>query len=152
MSPTDHVRCSVKRKLLPLLPLAARRATLKAVVAVQGCFRTSVAQIGIPLRLRRPLPPPPTFFCAHRFWLSYKPWVPPGGNGERGGAYIKQGRGLSPFPQGVRQCTIYSLYHARSGSGSTTVSASPLLLQSRRSQPLRIIPLLEAIFIRFRGP
>jgi hypothetical protein len=33
--------------------------------------------------------------------------LPPGGSGERAGDYIKQGLGLSPLPQGERQCTIY---------------------------------------------
>ena len=59
--------------------------------------------------------------------------LPPGGSGERAGDYIKQGLGLSPLPPGERQRTIYSLYHARSGSDSlhglgfsTVESISPL--------------------------
>src|SRR5215471_13901029 len=59
--------------------------------------------------------------------------LPPGGSGERAGDFIKQGLGLSPLPQGERQRTIYSLYHARSGSHTLTASASPLSSQSRRS-------------------
>jgi len=52
---------------------------------------------------------------------------------------MKQGLGLSPLPPGERQRTIYSLYHARSGSDRRSVSASPLFSQSRHSQPFRII-------------
>src|ERR1700758_2337061 len=59
--------------------------------------------------------------------------LPPGGSGERARDYIKQGLGLSPLPQEERQRTIYSLYHARSGSHTLTASASPLSNQSRRS-------------------
>jgi hypothetical protein len=33
-------------------------------------------------------------------------------------SFREQGLGLSPLPQGKRQRTIYSLYHARSGSDS----------------------------------
>src|SRR6266700_3217764 len=76
----------------------------------------------------------------------------PGGTGERAGDYIKQGLGLSPLPQGKRQRTIYSLYHARSGSDNLTASAAPLLNQSRRSEPSWIMALLWTIFIGFRGP
>src|SRR6201997_1677163 len=76
----------------------------------------------------------------------------PGGSGERAGDYIKQGLGLSPLPQGNRQRTIYSLYHARSGSDNLTASAAPLLNQSRRSEPSWIMALLCTIFIGFRGP
>jgi len=65
-----------------------------------------------------------------------------GGSGERAGDYIKQGLGLSPLPQGERQRTIYSLYHARSGSDNLTASAAPLLNQSRRSEPSGIMPRL----------
>src|ERR1700751_3281873 len=76
----------------------------------------------------------------------------PGGSGERAGDYIKQGLGLSPLPQGKKQRTIYSLYHARSGSDNLTASAAPLLNQSRRSEPSWIMALLCTIFIGFRGP
>ena len=78
--------------------------------------------------------------------------LPPGGSGERARDYIKQGLGLSTLPQGERQRTIYSLYHARSGLDSCTVSASPLCAQSRRSEPSWIMAQLWKIFIRFRGP
>src|SRR5499425_1272875 len=70
--------------------------------------------------------------------------LPAGGSGERAGDFIKQGLGLSPLPQGERQRTIYSLYHARSGSDRRSVSASPLITRSRQlptipdyCQPLR---------------
>ena len=50
----------------------------------------------------------------------------------------------APLPQGERQRTIYSLYHARSGSDRRSVLASPLITQSRQlptipdyCQPLR---------------
>src|SRR5258707_2476378 len=78
--------------------------------------------------------------------------LPPGGSGERAGDYIKQGLGLSPLPQEERQRTIYSLYHARSGSDNLTASAAPLLNQSRRSEPSGIMPRLLPIFMWFRGP
>src|SRR5215471_17766560 len=78
--------------------------------------------------------------------------LPPGGSGERARDYIKQGLGLSTLPQGERQRTIYSLYHARSGLDSCTVSASPLCAQSRRSEPSWIMAQFWKIFIRFRGP
>src|SRR5215469_15645563 len=58
--------------------------------------------------------------------------LPPGGSGERAGDFIKQGLAVSPLPQGERQRTIYSLYHARSGSDRRSVSASPLITQSRQ--------------------
>src|SRR5215472_1711909 len=70
--------------------------------------------------------------------------LPPGGSGERAGDYIKQGLGLSSLPQRERQRTIYSLYHASSGSDRRSVSVSPLITQSRQlptipdyCQPLR---------------
>src|ERR1019366_8139218 len=46
---------------------------------------------------------------------------------------------------------IYSLYHARSGSDRRSASASPLITQSRHSQPFWIIVKLSAIFMRLRG-
>jgi len=48
---------------------------------------------------------------------------------------MKQGLGLSPLPQGERQRAIYSLYQARSGLDRSTVLVSPLITQSRRSEP-----------------
>src|SRR5215831_17478402 len=62
--------------------------------------------------------------------------LPPGGSGERAADFIKQGLGLSPLPQGERPRTIYSLYHARSGSHTLTASASPL---SKSISPLPAI-------------
>src|SRR5499433_3530296 len=66
--------------------------------------------------------------------------LPPGGSGERAADFIKQGLGLSPLPQGERPRTIYSLYHARSGSHTLTASASPLSNQSRRSSHCGVLP------------
>src|SRR5262249_55350368 len=66
--------------------------------------------------------------------------LPPGGSGERAADFIKQGLGLSPLPQGERPRTIYSLYHARSGSHALTASASPLSNQSRRSSHCGVLP------------
>jgi len=65
---------------------------------------------------------------------------------------MKQGLGLSPLPQRKRQRTIYSLYHARSGSDNLTASAAPLFNQSRRSEPARIMAWPQTIFMGFRGP
>ena len=108
------------RQPLQLLRVASEPASLKLVCVVDFDVSHNYSQLlfvdvnsGYPIR--------------HR--------LPPGGSGERAGDYIKQGLGLSPLPPGERQRTIYSLYHARSGSDSYTASASPLLNQSRRSQP-----------------
>src|SRR5262250_225765 len=57
----------------PLPRLAVRSATGKVVVTARGCFRTSVAQTGIPHRLRRQPQPRPASFYVHRFRLSYTP-------------------------------------------------------------------------------
>lgn len=65
--------------------------------------------------------------------------LPPARSGERAEDYTKQGLGLSPLPQGDRHRTIYSLYHARSGSDSHTALPSPLLNRSRRPEPSWII-------------
>src|SRR5712664_2671691 len=64
--------------------------------------------------------------------------LPPGGSGERAGDTLSRVSGYRRS-HGERQRTIYSLYHARSGSDRRSVSASPLITQSRHSQPLRII-------------
>src|SRR5262252_8743254 len=56
----------------PLPRFAARSAIPPAVATVRGCFRTSVAQIGIALPLRcQPLLQPASFYV-HRFPLSYR--------------------------------------------------------------------------------
>jgi hypothetical protein len=108
------------RQPLQLLRVASVPASLKLVLVVDFDVSHNYGQLlfmdinsGYPIR--------------HR--------LPPGGSGERAGDFIKQGLGLSPLPQGKRQRTIYSLYHARSGSDNLTASAAPLLNQSRRSQP-----------------
>src|SRR5215469_9953204 len=51
---------------------------------------------------------------------------PPGGSGEHAGTCISQGRGLSPFPQGERQRSIYSLDWARSRSNTYSASTAPM--------------------------
>jgi hypothetical protein len=57
------------------------------------------------------------------------------GAGKRASRYIKQGRGLSPLPEGETTTPNYSLNDARSGSDNTTASTYPL---RRRSHPLRV--------------
>src|SRR5437867_1032463 len=56
----------------PLPRPAARSAIPTALATAQDCYRTSVAQIGIRLRLRRQLQPRPASFYGHRFPLSYR--------------------------------------------------------------------------------
>src|SRR5262249_20393574 len=55
----------------PLPRLAARPTTPKAVATARGCFRTSVARIGIPRGLPRQPQPPPASSYGHQFRLSY---------------------------------------------------------------------------------
>src|SRR5215831_9971385 len=55
----------------PLPRLAAPPTTPKAVATPPGCFRTSVARIGIPRRLPRQPQPPPASSYGHQFRLSY---------------------------------------------------------------------------------
>src|SRR5215471_15906442 len=50
-------------------------------------------------------------------------------------AYLNQGRGLSPLPQGKTPTPNYLLKHARSGSDSQTASTSLLRPRPRRSTP-----------------
>src|SRR5260370_2038824 len=61
--------------------------------------------------------------------------LPPGGSGERAGDTLSRVSGYRRSHRGERQRTIYSLYHAPSGSDKLTSSAAPLLNQSRRSEP-----------------
>src|SRR5260370_13115881 len=91
------------RQPLQLLRVASEPASLKLVFVVDFDVSHNYSQLlfvdvnsGYPIR--------------HR--------LPPGGGGRRARDYIKQGLGLSPLPQGERQRTIYSLYHARSRSHS----------------------------------
>src|SRR6266849_1186917 len=63
--------------------------------------------------------------------------LPPGRERRTCCGYLKQGRGLSPLPQGKTTTPNYSLKHARSGSDSVTASTSPLSSRPRRSRRLR---------------
>src|SRR5262249_33852650 len=76
VSSTVRVRSRAVSNIGPWIPaplprLAARSAIPPALATAPGCFRTSVAQTGILLRLPRPPPPPPTSFYGHQFRLSY---------------------------------------------------------------------------------
>src|SRR5712691_10326778 len=64
--------------------------------------------------------------------------------------YLKQGRGLSPLPQGRTTTPNYSLKQARSGSDSDTASTSPVSSRPRRFG--RCDHSVKYIFMRFRGP
>src|SRR6266567_2769950 len=65
---------SIARWIPLLLPRpAARGAIPPAVATARGCSHTSVAPMGIRLRLRHQPQPPPASFYGHRFPLSYTP-------------------------------------------------------------------------------
>src|SRR5260370_31419183 len=98
----------------PLPRPAARSATPPAVATAPGCFRTSVAQIGIRRGLQRQPQLRPASFYARQFPLSYKPFLSPWREAEGIPRVAFTGsRGYGPPRQGEEPRSIYSTTTAR---------------------------------------
>src|SRR6516225_5241450 len=121
-----------------------------AIAVVQGCCQTIVAQSGTHSQFPRRTQRQPGSFYEHRFPLSCRTYFLLVGSGERAAVTLTRVAGYRRSPRGKTTTPNYSLKHARSGSDKETASTYPLLIRSRRAEPL--LPYLEVIFMRFRGP
>src|SRR6266404_7320952 len=103
-----------------------------AIVVVRGYSQTSAAQTGTHRRLPCRTPLQPASSCGHRFPLSYKACVPPGGSGERAAVTLTRVAGYRRSPRGedtdaqlFAQSRTLRIRHLHGLNFSTVASISP---------------------------